>query len=122
MKKFTISPFKIFAFLGFLLAVGIAVAMAFYLQIKWMICYLVGINLTTFIFYFYDKQASSLGFMRVPEFILHLFTLLGGTPMAFLAQYIFHHKTIKASFRLIFWIIVVVQIILLWQFLPYFWK
>ena len=37
---------------------------------------------------------------------LHLFAFVGGWPGAWLGQRIFHHKTEKLSFRLVFWLIV----------------
>ncbi len=77
---------------------------------KNLIIYLAAINLVTFLAYASDKrQARNKGF-RVPEKILLLLGLFGGTPAAWLAQKIFRHKINKRSFRIRFWIIVAVQI------------
>lgn len=73
--------------------------------------YLIGINLITFLYYFYDKSVAKVGMLRVPEFVLHLVTCIGGTPAAFLGQNLFRHKTVKGSFRRMFWLIVVGQLI-----------
>jgi uncharacterized membrane protein YsdA (DUF1294 family) len=46
---------------------------------------------------------------RVPESVLHLMALAGGTPAAFAGQRALRHKTAKQSFRAWFWVIVVAQ-------------
>ncbi len=43
---------------------------------------------------------------RIPEKQLHAVALLGGWPGALLAQQLLRHKTQKASFQGIFWLIV----------------
>ena len=68
------------------------------------------LSLVTFGIYGYDKAQAQGGGPRVPEVVLHLLGLLGGTPGAFIAMRIFHHKTSKQSFQTIFWIIVAVQL------------
>ncbi len=37
--------------------------------------------------------------------------LLGGTPGAFIAMRMFHHKTSKQSFQTVFWLTVAVQLV-----------
>jgi len=84
----------------------------------WLGTYFASINFVTVVAYFYDKRAAGKpDYWRVPEFILHALCLLGGTPAALLSQYFFRHKTIKGSFRIVFWIILVVQLLLLAKFL-----
>ena len=81
--------------------------------VPWLVSWLVCINLTTFLTYGYDKrQAGKMGW-RVPEATLFLLALLGGSPGAFLAMRWFRHKSMKGSFRLMFWLIVVAQVTLL---------
>lgn len=72
--------------------------------------YLMAINFTTILMYFYDKSKAITGLgMRVPEMILHLLEALGGSLSALLAQNIFRHKKRKVSFYKITWMIIVVQ-------------
>ncbi|MES2604113.1 MAG: DUF1294 domain-containing protein [Pseudomonadota bacterium] len=61
----------------------------------------------TLLVYAKDKWASQRGAWRVPENTLHLLALFGGWPGALAAQQLFRHKTVKGSFRLLFWITVV---------------
>src|SRR5262245_35056746 len=63
-------------------------------------------SILAFLAYRSDKRRAEAGAWRIPEFSLHVIALIGGWPGAFLAQRQFRHKTSKASFRVIFWIIV----------------
>ena len=47
--------------------------------------YLAGVNIVTLLAYGYDKRQAIAGKGRVPEVVLHLAALLGGTPGALLA-------------------------------------
>ena len=60
-----------------------------------------------------DKRAAQQQGPRVPEKALHLLALFGGSPAAWFAQRHFRHKTRKDSFQAMFWLIVVVQAVLL---------
>ena len=76
----------------------------------WLVMWVAALSLVTFGIYGYDKAQAQGGGPRVPEVVLHLLGLLGGTPGAFIAMRMFHHKTSKQSFLTIFWIIVAVQL------------
>jgi uncharacterized membrane protein YsdA (DUF1294 family)/cold shock CspA family protein len=81
--------------------------------VLWLVMWVAALSLVTFGIYGYDKaQAQSSG-PRVPEAVLHLLGLLGGTPGAFIAMRLFHHKTSKKSFQTIFWLTVAVQLVVL---------
>ena len=56
--------------------------------------------------YVRDKRAAQQGGRRTPEATLHLAELLGGWPGAFLAQRLIRHKNAKASYQVVFWLIV----------------
>ncbi|OQX57848.1 MAG: hypothetical protein B5M52_06630 [Helicobacteraceae bacterium 4484_230] len=71
--------------------------------------YLFAINISSFLLYGIDKLTALYGLKRVPERLLHLTALLGGSPLAILAQYLFHHKTSKANFQFVYWLIVFLQ-------------
>ena len=70
---------------------------------------LIGMSVITFVFYGYDKRQAIKNRSRVPEVILHILALLGGTPGAFLGQFVFRHKTKKLRFRIVFIAIVLLQ-------------
>lgn len=60
-----------------------------------------------------DKYRAARGKRRVPEFLLHLFELLGGWPGSMLGQRSFRHKTRKITYQVVFWAIVGMQLVLL---------
>lgn len=70
-------------------------------------------SLVTYGLYFKDKRAAKRGTWRIPEKTLHLASLLGGWPGAIAGQQQLRHKTQKTSFRIVFWLAVIVNIIVL---------
>jgi uncharacterized membrane protein YsdA (DUF1294 family)/cold shock CspA family protein len=76
-------------------------------------------SLLTFIMYAVDKSAARNGAWRTKESTLHLLSLAGGWPGALIAQEKLRHKTRKSSFRIAFWITVVLNCgIFIWLFTP----
>jgi uncharacterized membrane protein YsdA (DUF1294 family) len=71
------------------------------------------LNLATMLCYGYDKLLARAGMRRVPELALHVLSICGGTPGAFVGQILFHHKTRDLRFRLMFMAITAIQGIVL---------
>tara|TARA_R110001632_G_scaffold8686_9_gene34485 strand:+ start:7668 stop:8114 length:447 start_codon:yes stop_codon:yes gene_type:complete len=71
------------------------------------------LSLGAYVFYKKDKAAAIKGTWRVPEKTLHLLALLGGWPGAIIAQQRLRHKTQKVSFRVIFWLTLMLNFSLL---------
>ena len=65
-----------------------------------------GLSVIAYLLYWLDKLRARQGTWRIAESTLHLASLLGGWPGAFLAQRHFRHKTAKIRFNLLFWLIV----------------
>lgn len=82
---------------------------------KFLLYYLLIINIVTFLVYFIDKRKAIKGRWRIPEKHMHLLELLGGTPFAFLAHRFLRHKNRKVSYQVVFYLIVTLQISL-WYF------
>jgi len=68
------------------------------------------LSLLSFGYYFLDKRAATRGDWRASESSLHLLDFLGGWPGGLVAQQLFHHKTIKGSFQVAFWVSVIANI------------
>jgi uncharacterized membrane protein YsdA (DUF1294 family) len=82
---------------------------------QWVGAWLAAVNLTTFAYYGLDKARARRAGRRVPEVVLHALALLGGSLGAFAGMRLFRHKTVKGTFRVVFWLIVAVQVVLvLW--------
>ncbi|MBQ8131745.1 MAG: DUF1294 domain-containing protein [Bacilli bacterium] len=77
-----------------------------------MIEYLITINLISFITYGLDKYFAIKQKQRVPEKVLILLSIVGGSIGSLLGMILFHHKTKKIKFITLNPIILVIQIIL----------
>jgi len=64
------------------------------------------ISLLTFAVYAFDKRRAVKEGERTPEALLHLLELLGGWPGAFLGQRLLRHKSVKVTYQIAFWFIV----------------
>lgn len=67
-----------------------------------MIIYLLIINLFAFYLYWNDKRRAIKGKWRIPENTLLGVAAIGGSIGALIAMNLFHHKTKKWKFKLIY--------------------
>ena len=67
-------------------------------------------SVITFCAYGLDKWKAKRGKLRIRERTLHLLELFGGWPGAIAGQVVFHHKSRKVSYLVVFWGIVVVHV------------
>ena len=67
-------------------------------------------SLVTFVAYALDKRAARKGAWRTPESTLHVLELLCGWPGAWLAQRVLRHKSVKTSFRIVFFVMVALNV------------
>jgi len=70
-------------------------------------------SLVTFLLYGWDKFCAKRGLWRVREWTLHVWEFLGGWPGAVVGQRVFRHKTAKTSFRIGFYLAVILNMSLL---------
>ncbi len=84
-----------------------------------IVYHLICINAITFLAYGADKRAAVNGTWRVPEAHLHSLEFLGGWVGAYIAQKVFRHKTKKKSFRIMFWLMLVLQLAAVYIILKY---
>jgi uncharacterized membrane protein YsdA (DUF1294 family) len=75
-------------------------------------------GIVTYYFYKIDKDAACKGNWRTPERRLHQLELIGGWIGAFVAQKRLRHKSIKPSYQLVYWLIVIFHLSLFLLFLP----
>jgi uncharacterized membrane protein YsdA (DUF1294 family) len=69
-----------------------------------------GMSALSLLVYALDKRAARNSAQRTPENTLHLLALAGGWPGALFAQQWLRHKSAKTSFRVVFWITVVLNL------------
>ena len=70
-------------------------------------------SIVTFCIYAVDKLKARRGHRRIAENTLHALEFLCGWPGALLAQKIIRHKSVKTSFRIVFWIMVLANVAML---------
>src|SRR5438105_4957985 len=79
----------------------------------WLAFWLLAANVVAFAYYGLDKYlARRVVILRIPEFVLQTLAAVGASPSALLAMWLFRHKTIKSSFRVLFFCILAVQLAL----------
>jgi len=74
--------------------------------------WLLAINLVAFLTYGYDKAIAGSGHTRVPERVLLILALVGGTIGALAGMRVFRHKTAKKGFRMRMGLVIGAQIVL----------
>jgi uncharacterized membrane protein YsdA (DUF1294 family) len=108
-----VRPHTLFAILTVGISLALAAASVLWLRLDPLLAWLLAVNLVTFLTYGYDKGIAGSSRMRVPERVLLLLALAGGSPAALLGMRLFHHKTVKSSFQHKFWLVLLVQAVLL---------
>jgi uncharacterized membrane protein YsdA (DUF1294 family) len=83
-----------------------------------LIWYLIGINVLTFLLYGIDKWRAQRNRWRIPEDTLIWLAIVGGSIGALLGMYIFRHKTKHRKFTIGIPVILAVQLVLAYFFLP----
>lgn len=78
-----------------------------------MIPYLLLINALGFVFMHWDKYLARKRHWRIPEVVLYLVAILGGSVGCVMGMNLFHHKTRKFGFRLPMLGILLVQLTLI---------
>ncbi|WP_295986769.1 cold shock and DUF1294 domain-containing protein [uncultured Variovorax sp.] len=68
------------------------------------------LSLSALVIYGVDKSAARAGRWRIAESTLHLLSLAGGWPGAWIAQRMFRHKLSKKSFMAVYWATVLVHV------------
>ena len=77
-----------------------------------IIYYLIGINVLTFLAFGLDKWKARRDRWRIPEATLLLLAVLGGSVGALLGMWVFHHKTKHLKFVLGLPLILLAQVAL----------
>ena len=83
---------------------------------KYILIYLLFINLFGFFFMFLDKQKAKHGKWRIPEKTLFLLAIIGGSLGTTLGMHTFRHKTKHWYFKFGMPFILIVQMILIIYF------
>lgn len=108
------SPFIFYGCAAGFIGVAALIAVRLYApQLSLLASYLIAINLSVFVLTGFDKSVSGYGTMRVPERVLFVAALIGGSLGLILGMKFFRHKTKSPRFQ--FWVLAIVaaQVLLL---------
>ena len=106
------SPIVVYGAIGIAAALVGVLALSLLTRIHVLLAWFLSVSAVTFMLYGFDKARAKTGGFRVPELVLHSLSLLGGSPGALAGQRVFHHKTAKVGFQVVFWLVFIGQIIL----------
>ena len=76
------------------------------------ICYLLAVNITTFLVYGIDKYKAKKGRWRISEATLLLMAVIGGSIGAWAGMRLWHHKTMHKMFKYGIPVIIIFQVAL----------
>jgi uncharacterized membrane protein YsdA (DUF1294 family) len=91
-----------------------------YEYFKYILYYLISINIITFLIYGIDKYKSINQKYRISEKALLLFGAIGGLVGAIIAMLIFRHKLKKTSYMMKFLSIIVIEVSVIFIYKNYF--
>ena len=74
--------------------------------------WILAVSGATFFAFGLDKFLARKEALRVPERVLLGLAFAGGAPAAWLGMILFHHKTVKTSFRVKFWLVFFLEVLL----------
>jgi len=95
------NPKKTFTLLSLVFGALMLLAVLYFLKPNLLIAWWLSWGLVTFGLYGYDKAQAKMGGGRVPEIVIHAFTMGGGFLGAWAGRFLFHHKTRKPLFLII---------------------
>ncbi len=75
-------------------------------------CYLLAINIATFLLYGIDKYKAKKGKWRISEATLLMMAAIGGSIGAWAGMRLWHHKTMHKKFKYVIPLIIIMQIAL----------
>ncbi|NLK65400.1 MAG: DUF1294 domain-containing protein [Tissierellia bacterium] len=87
------------------------------MNIKYIMLYLLIINITSFTLFLADKQKSKKNKWRIKESTLHTVSFMGGAIGSIAAMILFHHKTKKTKFIIITIIALIINAIMAYELL-----
>ena len=77
-----------------------------------IICYLLAVNIVTFILYGIDKYKAKKGKWRISEATLLMMAVIGGSIGAWSGMRLWHHKTMHKKFKYGIPVIIILQVAL----------
>jgi len=109
IRKHKTSPYLVFSVLCLIVTAGLTCAVWMNFHVSILVAYLMGLNVSALFFMGLDKSLARSGALRTPEAIMFVFAVLGGSPGVLLGIHMFRHKTRKALFQFVLFLIFLAQ-------------
>jgi len=116
------SPSLIYGLLSLLAVAALAVGIQLQFPVTALTAYVVAVNLAALFFMGLDKSLARAASLRTPEVVLFILALLGGSAGILLGVHVFRHKTRKAAFQFVLFLIFLAQGALLRALKVSFWE
>ena len=100
---------RLFTTIALAAAAGLFAALFLGMRIPALWAGLVAVNTVELLLCGYDKLIAGSSAVRVPERLLHIVALLGGSPALLVGMSLFRHKTRKTRFKLYLLAVLLVQ-------------
>jgi len=113
VKVMLVNPVYRYGLVTFGLTIVLSAVLWLGVRLDIVLSWLIAITLVTILTYGYDKAIAGSDLTRVPEKVLLVLALAGGTIGALVGMRIFRHKTAKGSFRAKFGLVIIVQILVI---------
>ncbi len=84
---------------------------------KYILYYLLVINILTFFFMYIDKRKAIKGRWRISERKLYFLTFVGGSVAMLVSMSLFRHKVSKNSFKIVVYSIMILQAFMILYFI-----
>lgn len=113
LENESLTPILLSLLVGIVFYILVGSVIVFRLLPPWVLVAYLVLSGVTYFMYGDDKTRAVMGQRRIPENQLHFFEFLGGWPGALVAQSYFRHKNRKVSYQVVYWIIVLLNILIL---------
>lgn len=87
---------------------------------KYLLSYLIIVNVIAFIFYFVDKKKAEKGKWRIKESTLLALSFIGGGVGSFIGMKLFRHKTQKLKFKIGVPVLFIISILMIYVLITAF--
>lgn len=107
------APYLLFSLLALIAVVALSSAAYLNFEVSLPVAYLVGINISALFFMGLDKSLARSSALRLPEAVINVIAVLGGSAGVLLGIQVFRHKTRKAAFQFVLFVVFIAQFALL---------
>lgn len=107
------APYLLYSLLTVMAVVALSRAAYLNFEVSLPVAYFVGLNISALFFMGLDKALARSSALRLPEAVINVIAVLGGSAGVLLGIQVFRHKTRKAAFQFVLFVVFIAQFALL---------